>query len=96
MKNLISLITCIFFFACETQTDWTYLFDGKKVNGLRGYRQDSFPDSWEIINGTMKTKPDYGVDLISEDIYENFELELEWKVAVGGNSGIFYHIKDKA
>ena len=43
----------------------------------------------------MKTKPDYGVDLISEEVYENFELELEWKVAQGGNSGIFYYATEE-
>ena len=95
MKNLISLIICMFLFTCESQTDWIYLFDGKKVDGLRGYRQDSFPDSWEIVNGAMKTKPGHGVDLISEEPYENFELELEWKVAVGGNSGIFYYATEE-
>jgi hypothetical protein len=30
-------------------------------------------------------------DLITRDQYGNFELELEWKVTPGGNSGIFYH-----
>ena len=30
------------------------------------------------------------MDLISEEVYKNFELELEWKVPEGGNSGIFY------
>ena len=66
MKNLIPILICIFIYGCESQSGWTYLFDGKTVKGLRGYRQDSFPDSWEIVNGTMKTKPDHGVDLISE------------------------------
>ena len=70
--------------------EWTILFDGQKVNGLRGYKQQGFPDSWEIVDGTMKTIPGHGVDLISEDVYKNFELELEWKVPEGGNSGIFY------
>ena len=42
------------------------------------------------MDGTLKTIPGYGVDLISIDIYNNFELELEWKVPEGGNSGIFY------
>ena len=61
-------------YGCQSESNWTYLFDGKDVKGLRGYRQESFPDSWEIVNGTMKTKPDHGVDLISEEVYEYFEL----------------------
>ena len=71
--------------------EWTILFDGQKVNGLRGYKQQSFPkDNWSIENGTLKTIPPTGIDLISEEIYKDFELELEWKVSPAGNSGIFY------
>ena len=73
------------------------LFDGKTINGLRGYKQSNFPyKSWIIIDGALKSVPEYGIDLISEDIYENFELELEWKVEEGGNSGVFYFATEKS
>ena len=75
---------------CSSNAEWTVLFDGKIVKGLRAYKQSGFPDSWEIVDGTLKTIPGHGVDLISHEIYKNFELELEWKVPEGGNSGIFY------
>ena len=75
---------------CSSNAEWTVLFDGKIVKGLRGYKQSGFPDSWEVVDGTLKTIPGHGVDLISEEVYKNFELELEWKVPEGGNSGIFY------
>ena len=75
---------------CSSNAEWTVLFDGKIVKGLRGYKQSGFPDSWEVVDGTLKTIPGHGVDLISEEVYINFELELEWKVPEGGNSGIFY------
>ncbi|SVB08751.1 uncharacterized protein METZ01_LOCUS161605 [marine metagenome] len=76
---------------CSSSSEWTVLFDGEKVNGLKGYKQTGFPsDDWVIVGGTLKTIPGQGVDLISEDIYKDFELELEWKVPTGGNSGIFY------
>ncbi len=80
----------IFMIASSVNAEWTVLFDGEKVNGLRGYKQKGLPDSWVIVDGTMKTIPGHGVDLISENVYKNFELELEWKVPKGGNSGIFY------
>ena len=74
-RTLQIQLVCILLFSCnsKSKSEWTYLFDGKKVSGLRGYRQDAFPDSWEILSGAMKTKPKYGVDLISEEIYKNFE-----------------------
>ena len=36
MKNLIPVLICIFMYGCESESDWTYLFDGKTVKGLRG------------------------------------------------------------
>ena len=65
---------------CSSNAEWTVLFDGKIVKGLRGYKQSGFPDSWEVVDGTLKTIPGHGVDFIIEEVYKNFELELEWKV----------------
>jgi hypothetical protein len=90
MKNARLIFIIFFMISCTSNAEWTVLFDGEKVNGLRGYKQKGLPDSWVIVDGTMKTIPGHGVDLISENVYKNFELELEWKVPKGGNSGIFY------
>lgn len=90
MNKFNILFITLFIIGCSSNNDWTVLFDGERVIGLRGYKEVGFPNSWEIVDGTLKTIPGYGVDLISVDIYNNFELELEWKVPEGGNSGIFY------
>lgn len=97
MKIIFFYITLLFLLSCNQDSNWIYLFDGKNVKGLRGYKMENFPsDSWLIKNGTLKTIPGmHGVDLISEDIFENFELELEWKLQSGGNSGIFYFASEK-
>ena len=97
MKIIFFYINLFFLLSCNQDSNWIYLFDGKNVKGLRGYKMENFPsDSWLIKNGTLKTIPGmHGVDLISEDIFENFELELEWKLQSGGNSGIFYFASEK-
>ena len=97
MKIIFFYINLLFLLSCNQGSNWIYLFDGKNVKGLRGYKMENFPsDSWLIKNGTLKTIPGmHGVDLISEDIFENFELELEWKLQSGGNSGIFYFASEK-
>ena len=90
MNEFNTLFITLLIIGCSSNNDWTVLFDGERVTGLRGYKEVGLPNSWEIVDGTLKTIPGYGVDLISVDIYNNFELELEWKVPEGGNSGIFY------
>ena len=91
MKNLFFFLTALIHISCSGSNGWEVLFDGRTVNGLRGYRQSGFPSKdWVIVDGTLKTIPGDGVDLISENVYKDFELELEWKVPPGGNSGIFY------
>jgi len=90
VKNIGILLTAFIMVGFLSNSEWTVLFDGKTVKGLRGYKQSGFPNSWEIVDGTLKTVPGHGVDLISEEVYKNFELELEWKVPKGGNIGIFY------
>jgi hypothetical protein len=55
----------------------------------RGYKTDSIPSRWMFADGVLsKTRP--VADIVSKDEYGNFELELEWKIGVAGNSGIFY------
>ena len=89
MKKINLLLMLLF--GCSSSSEWIVLFDGMKVNGLKGYNQTGFPtEDWTIVDGNLKTIPGHGVDLISEDVYKNFELELEWRVPVSGNSCIFY------
>jgi len=65
------------------------LFDGKSLDAWRGYKSDTVPKGWRIDNGTL-TKDGQVADLVSRDEFGDFELELEWKIGSGGNSGIFY------
>jgi hypothetical protein len=80
----------------STNSKWIVLFDGKSTDALRGYKRDSFPDKlWNIDNGALHTIPgSERVDLISKEKFKDFELELEWKVPAGGNSGVFYGVQE--
>ncbi len=77
---------------------WTYLFDGTSTQGWRGYNKTAFPDKgWEIVDGTLHCigsgrgeAGGGGGDIIYDKKFANFDLQLEWKISEGGNSGIFY------
>lgn len=78
--------------------DWITLFDGTTTKGWRGYNQETLPKTWIIEEGSLKSLGkggDLGGDIIyGAQEFDNFELQLEWKIAEGGNSGIFYHVKE--
>ena len=92
----------------EIADGWELLFDGKTFNGWRGIGIDSVPEGhWKIVNGEIQkiasgnvpTKPDgqplKGGDLITKVTYQDFELKFEWKISVGGNSGVKYNVDEK-
>jgi hypothetical protein len=72
---------------------WRSLFDGKTTTGWRGYRRADMPSGWQVIDGALTRVADGG-DIVTVDQFQNFELALEWKVAPGGNSGIFYRVTE--
>lgn len=82
---------------------WVYLFDGSSLDGWRGYNSETLPPGWIIKDSTLTFDTQLGLEQDytgGEDIiygakeFENFELYLEWKLPKGGNSGIFYHVKE--
>ena len=69
---------------------WRMLFDGRTMTGWHGYQQPiGVTTGWRVENGAIRTGGD-SKDLVSDLQYSSFELELEWKVSTGANSGIFY------
>jgi hypothetical protein len=65
------------------------------TDALRGYGMAGFPtDRWSVVDGELRTIPGPGIDLITRDAFEDFELEFEWLVAPGGNSGVLYRVAE--
>jgi len=69
------------------------LFDGKTTAGWRGFKQQSCPAGWQVVDGAL-TRVGEGGDLVSLEQYQDFELELEWQIAPGGNSGLMFHVTE--
>lgn len=75
---------------------WEVLFDGKSTDRWRAFKRESFPDKgWKVEDGALKTIPGGDVvDIITKEKFADFELELEWKISPGGNSGIIYRVSE--
>jgi hypothetical protein len=70
---------------------WRSLFDGKTTAGWRGFKQQQLPDGWQAIDGALARTGKAG-DIVSIDEFDDFELTIDWKIAPGANSGIFYRV----
>ena len=82
----------------EKKAGWKLLFDGKTTNGWHTYLRDTVGSRWQVKDGNLifdPSKPsEGGGDIVTNDAYENFELNLEWKISKGGNSGIIFDIQE--
>jgi cytochrome c len=86
----------------EENAGWKLLFDGKTTNGWHNFNKTTIGTSWVVDDGALmldaKKNPNGdwqapdGGDIVSPDEYENFELNLEWKISPCGNSGIIYNV----
>jgi hypothetical protein len=87
-ENLQNMLT-----PAEDKAGWRLLFDGKTTSGWRGYRKDSMPAGWQVVDGSLTRVAPAG-DIVTVGQYDDFELALEWRVAPRGNSGIFYRVTE--
>mgnify|MGYP003631201863 CR=1 FL=1 len=83
----------------EKKSGWQMLWDGKTTNGWRGAKLDSFPEEgWSIENGELIVAENDGAesaaggDIVTADVYSDFELLVDFKLTPGANSGIKYYV----
>lgn len=78
----------------EATHDWQILFDGSSLDSWRGYLMEEMPSEWAIEEGAMAFTPgsEGGKNIITKDKFTNFILSIDWKIAEGGNSGIFWGV----
>ncbi|NNK89489.1 MAG: DUF1080 domain-containing protein [Saprospiraceae bacterium] len=79
----------------EKSQGWELLFDGSTMDEFHTFNKDFITKKWRVDNGTIHFDPtveDDGGDLVTNEEYENFELQLEWKISNCGNSGIMWNV----
>jgi hypothetical protein len=91
----------------ERQAGWRLLFDGQSTAGWRGYKmeQGKMPPGWKVIDGALVRVSGGaggkgaggGDDILTVEQFDNFELQLEWKIVDrAGNSGIILRAAEDA
>jgi hypothetical protein len=84
--------------AKERAAGWRLLFDGKTYANWEDPTKKAPPgDSFTIADGCLKpvAHPKIEEDLFTKDTFTDFELEFDWKISPGGNSGVKYRIQDR-
>ncbi|MDA7876829.1 DUF1080 domain-containing protein [Akkermansiaceae bacterium] len=71
--------------------DWVTLFDGKTLKGWTNQGNAN----WKVEDGAITANEGDVCLLTTEKKYENYELELEFKAAIGANSGVFLNSEAK-
>ena len=77
----------------EKAAGWKLLFDGKTTEGWRTFKKQTFPaKGWVVEDGWLHCQGKGGGDIISDAEFGDFELQWEWRIAPGGNSGLKYFV----
>lgn len=90
----------------EKAQGWKLLFDGSSTDGWHAYGSRTIGNAWRVKDGLFyldaQNKDGWqvksGGDIVTDEVYSNFELQLEWKIEKNGNSGICIYVhedKDK-
>ena len=80
--------------------DWVSLFDGKTLDGWHRFNRKGVKPIWTSKKGVLSFDPDlipqgdYVHDLVTDKIFKNFQLSIEWNISEGGNSGIFWGVQE--
>ena len=81
--------------AAEKAAGWKLLFNGTNFDGWHNFKHAGVHPGWKIENGALVcADPHNAGDIVTTDKFEWFELQLDYNISPGGNSGIMYHVTD--
>ena len=83
----------------EKKDGWTLLFDGETMNGWHLFNRGSIPSAWSVDSGRLVCNPHakdvkHG-DLVTDKVFQDFDLQFDWKISKAGNSGLFINVLER-
>lgn len=82
----------------EKAQGYELLFDGKTLNGWHVYNQGKITSSWVAQDGELKCLPGTDArhgDLVTDQNFDNYEFQFDWKISKEGNSGVFINVLER-
>ncbi|MEN9678661.1 MAG: hypothetical protein RIS76_4557 [Verrucomicrobiota bacterium] len=82
--------------AKEKSDGWNLLFDGTTFSGWTNFKSPQVRPGWKVKDGALVcVDPHDAGDLVSPGSYGWFELQLDYNISEGGNSGIMFRVADE-
>ena len=80
----------------EKAAGWRLLFDGKTFDGWHNFKKEGVRPGWQVKDGSIAcVDPHNAGDIVTTDKFDWFELQLDYNISEGGNSGIMFHVTDE-
>jgi len=82
--------------AAEKSAGWKLLFDGKSLTGWHNFKKDDVRPGWQVKDGLLVcADPHNAGDIVTTEQFGAFELNIDYNISEGGNSGIMFHVTDE-
>ena len=82
--------------AAEKAAGWKLIFDGESLTGWHNFKKEGVRPGWKIENGALVcVDPHDAGDIVTTEKFGAFELQLDYNISEGGNSGIIFHVTDE-
>jgi hypothetical protein len=80
----------------EKAAGWKLLFNGKDMSGWHNFKKDDIKPGWQVKDGALAcVDPHNAGDIVTAEQFGWFELQLDYNISEGGNSGIMFHVTDE-
>lgn len=109
MKKALLILSAFAVIACGAPKDntlskaekadgWELLFNGENTDGWHYYNAGPVDDgAWFVEDGVLKASgagSESSGYIVTDKLYENFDLKWDWSISKGGNSGMIYHVQE--
>ncbi len=78
--------------AMERSQGWRLIFDGESLSDWRGYQLKKVPANWTVADDWATNSG--GPGLVSEEDFQDFELQFDWKVSDGGTAQAYLRVDE--
>ena len=79
----------------EAKAGWILLFDGRTTKGWHNFKEKGVRAGWVVKDGVLTSAdPNNSGDIVTDGKFDWFELDLDFNIGDGQNSGVMFHCAD--